>query len=394
MSRLLSSLMFLVLSLSATAQFHRFVSPIDGVYGRDFIIVNYVDWSFSGASDYQCGTKTYDGHQGTDYVLKGFYQKQNGVDVLAVDSGVVTYIHDGAFDEETSGDTSLLLGNFICIKHIDNYYSYYGHLKNTSMTVAVGDRVSPSQKIAEVGSSGNSTDPHLHFELWYDSLYLVDPFGGLCGNDSSFWIRDEVYDTSFHIWESGAWKGIPSLNDLRHRTTSDTGSIFRDLSSDTISYWNLQYGIHTGDVSKLNWYCLEDSANYNFSYSYTYPQDYWYYYFSSWINLEGTSCRYSTSVFDYYLNDVWKDRVIIYHSTIGIDEIGQRDKFLFINNELIFQEAYSMVSVYASDGRLIIQQKNIDSSFRISLKDLPDGLYILECKKPNHISSLHKLRKM
>ncbi|MBK6824721.1 MAG: hypothetical protein IPG87_17715 [Saprospiraceae bacterium] len=79
-------------------EFHElnlFENPLHGIYGKDFIIVDYVDQSLSDVKDLYCLDKTYDGHQGTDFALSGFEQMDNGVDVFSVDSGMVTAVADG-----------------------------------------------------------------------------------------------------------------------------------------------------------------------------------------------------------------------------------------------------------------------------------------------------------
>lgn len=54
-------------------------------------------------------------------------------------------------------------GNFIQIKHADGVLTAYGHC--SKIQVAVGDTVKKGDKIGEVGNTGNSTGPHLHFEV-------------------------------------------------------------------------------------------------------------------------------------------------------------------------------------------------------------------------------------
>lgn len=49
------------------------------------------------------------------------------------------------------------------IRHADGKYSQYGHL--SALSVKAGQRVVAGQRIARSGSTGNSTGPHLHFEV-------------------------------------------------------------------------------------------------------------------------------------------------------------------------------------------------------------------------------------
>ncbi len=56
-------------------------------------------------------------------------------------------------------------GNYIVIRHSDNEYSMYAHLKKGSMKIKKGDVVKQGQVIASVGNTGSSTEPHLHFQI-------------------------------------------------------------------------------------------------------------------------------------------------------------------------------------------------------------------------------------
>ncbi|WIM68382.1 M23 family metallopeptidase [Corynebacterium breve] len=64
-------------------------------------------------------------------------------------------------------------GYWVVVKHDGGEVSVYGHMQ--SYSVAVGDRVSAGQVIAEMGSEGQSTGPHLHFEIKPDGVNQVDP---------------------------------------------------------------------------------------------------------------------------------------------------------------------------------------------------------------------------
>ncbi|HWS38322.1 MAG TPA: M23 family metallopeptidase, partial [Actinoplanes sp.] len=58
-----------------------------------------------------------------------------------------------------------ILGNRVIIEHDDGTYAVYAHLRQSSLTVAEGDRVTEGQQLAEVGNTGNTSEPHLHVQL-------------------------------------------------------------------------------------------------------------------------------------------------------------------------------------------------------------------------------------
>ncbi|GIE97594.1 M23 family metallopeptidase [Paractinoplanes rishiriensis] len=58
-----------------------------------------------------------------------------------------------------------VVGNHIVIDMGEGRYALYAHLKRGSASVRPGDRVETGQQIAECGNSGNSSEPHLHFQV-------------------------------------------------------------------------------------------------------------------------------------------------------------------------------------------------------------------------------------
>ena len=95
-------------------------------------------------------------HKGIDLVRSG--GGALGTPVIASRSGRVEVVQ-----RSNSG-----YGNMILINHGDGYKTRYAHLVSGSMTVSVGDYVDAGQTIGKVGSTGNSTGPHLHFEVIYN----------------------------------------------------------------------------------------------------------------------------------------------------------------------------------------------------------------------------------
>jgi murein DD-endopeptidase MepM/ murein hydrolase activator NlpD len=83
--------------------------------------------------------------------------------------------------------------NVVVIRHPNDpvvFATRYDHLRRGSILVTPGQRVERGQKIAQVGSAGNSTGPHLHFEVWVGGFYrLAEPWAGTCGpnRDASLW---------------------------------------------------------------------------------------------------------------------------------------------------------------------------------------------------------------
>lgn len=94
----------------------------------------------------------------------------NGIDLIAGQGTPVLATADGVvLDVKRSGKGS---GNIVEIGHDGGYRTLYAHLQD--IVVRKGERVKAWRKIANVGMSGNSFAPHLHYEVHRDSLVL-DP---------------------------------------------------------------------------------------------------------------------------------------------------------------------------------------------------------------------------
>lgn len=79
----------------------------------------------------------------------------SGKPVLAVADGIVV----------TTAALTSSYGNYIIIAHYNGLYTLYAHGQAGSIAVSQGQKVTQGQQIMRVGSTGNSTGPHLHFEV-------------------------------------------------------------------------------------------------------------------------------------------------------------------------------------------------------------------------------------
>jgi len=113
----------------------------------------WVSSNYGMRTDPFSGKRTW--HNGVDIAGKA------GVDVVAIASGIVTF-----------AGTKSGYGKMVEINHGGGVITRYGH--HESLAVSAGDLVKKGQKIGGMGSSGRSTGPHVHYEI-YKNKRSVDP---------------------------------------------------------------------------------------------------------------------------------------------------------------------------------------------------------------------------
>ena len=186
----MKTILALLCILAAPAGAVEFRQPVNG----DVVVTAYFD--LGNRQDWNCGDNTYGGHRGTDIAIVGrFAAQDDGRDVVAAAPGRVTRTLDGEFDRCTTADCpgGGGFGNHVVIEHDDGKVSYYAHLRRGSVAVQQGDQVQCGQRIGQVGSSGHSTGPHLHFEVRVGGG-SDDPFSGPCGGPQSWWVDQGPYN--------------------------------------------------------------------------------------------------------------------------------------------------------------------------------------------------------
>lgn len=275
---------------SLVAQVVPLITPIEGAEGIDWTIVNRVDADvrLDRTADSHCGWQTYDQHRGTDFVLRSFRQMDSGVWVRAAARGVVTAVVDSLPDRNKRSIVEQGFGNYIAVEHAEGFFTYYAHNRRSSARVRVGDTVGAGERLALVGSSGNSEDPHLHFEVWR----IVDPLDGACRSLPMPVLRDVAYHTTYRMLASGLTSAAPALDSLREEPPLlDT---LGQLDT-AVTYWALQQPVDATDSVAVVWFAPDGTEW--FSFRTIAGQQSNYFYWWSWIRapaVAGTwTVRYS-----------------------------------------------------------------------------------------------------
>lgn len=175
----------------------RFGFPVDCELDRNCFIQQTPDIDpGNGILDSNCGSATYDGHDGWDIRLRSLKDIERNVAVIAVADGKVLRMRDNVADRiyEQEQDKYEIAGkecgNGLVLAHANGISSQYCHLKKGSLAIQPGANVRRGQILGAVGSSGLAQFPHLHFAVRREGK-LLDPLTGrslqnnsLCGDFS------------------------------------------------------------------------------------------------------------------------------------------------------------------------------------------------------------------
>ena len=102
-----------------------------------------------------------------DHPTEGENRFHYGIDLAAAAGTDILCFADGQID---AVGESASYGKYCVVSHAGGFSTLYAHCSR--ITVSAGTAVARGQKIAEVGSTGQSTGPHLHLELHQDGVYL------------------------------------------------------------------------------------------------------------------------------------------------------------------------------------------------------------------------------
>lgn len=188
----------------------------------------------------------------------------SGSPVYAAEDGTVSYVQiwDGSYD--TTGMMSY--GHMVEIRHADGNTTLYAHL--SEINVQQGEKVVRGQRIGRVGSTGNATGPHLHFEV-ITSEGKADPAEYLWTMPGE-WIMGYAADTEAGISPTAVGntgKSVIHYYSLAKDTTTTVTGSLGHLPTKAIKSGSTEYPAYCLEKEKLIW------GNIDFTWSsFTVPQ--------------------------------------------------------------------------------------------------------------------------
>ena len=265
--------------------------PVAGASGQNDYgyhgISNFVDLDANYPNmllDWNCLARTYDtangyNHAGIDLFTWPFgweAMDNDRVNVVAAAPGFILLRQDGNQDRSCSFNGTSW--NAIYVEHADGSVAWYGHMKRNSLTPkGLGQPVVAGEYRGVVGSSGNSTGPHLHFEVHDSNGAVIEPYAGSCNTTTSdsWWnsqrpYRDSAINRLMTHFAPPVFPNCPQTETLNERNSVAPGervytaAYYRDQETGQLS----QYRIKRPDGSIFN--------NWEHSSPQTYNASWWY----------------------------------------------------------------------------------------------------------------------
>ncbi len=227
--------------------------------GLDCFIQQYVDHDPGpDATDHRCGTRAYDGHQGTDIRLVTTAMQRRGVAVLAAAAGTVVAVRDGEADRPLAADGDRAdrhgraCGNGVLLDHGGGWQSQYCHMARGSLAVRPGQRVASGDRLGLVGLSGDTQFPHLHLAVRQGDR-IVDPFAPELPTDrcspeapaATLWSADAARALAYRetaIINSGFAGGPVTMDAIE-----DEAIVAPAPNPEALVFYGRAIGLRTGD---------------------------------------------------------------------------------------------------------------------------------------------------
>lgn len=355
-----------------------------------YIITNNVDVdATSGVKDYNCGTRTYNGHRGTDIVPTPypFYKlDHNLVEVIAAADGIIVSKADSNFDKNCTTGANPYHGNYIALQHSDGSRTLYYHMKKYSLTSkTIGMAVTKGEFLGIVGSSGSSNIPHLHFEVWAEgnSNTLNDPYAGACNtlNATSRWTYQRPYKEP-GLAKLQVNKIAPVLPTCPATETPNEDSCF-DLGTTTARFYRWMKDDTIGLVTQMR--ILNAAGSVIDSWTGTSTTTYNLALYNSTRNLPSTAGFYTYEAI--FKNDTCRKVFKMNCSVTGLNEIKNEHELSVYPNPFSNEATFytnkplkqASLLLYNAQGQLVKHIKNINGQeYTLQRELLANGIYFAQ----------------
>ncbi|CAM3253632.1 T9SS type A sorting domain-containing protein [Aequorivita lipolytica] len=369
-----------------------FIAPLRAKAGFNdygyYIINNQVDQDLTpngNLLDYECGERTYDwtsgNHEGTDYVLWPYPWKrmqEEIMEIIAAAPGTIIDKRDGHFDLNCQNNGNPLW-NGIIIEHADGSQAWYWHFKDDAITSKnIGDSVAEGEYLGAAGSSGSSTIPHLHFEVYDAGNNLIDPYEGACNSmnaDSWFVNQPEYY--------------IPTINRLSTHSSAnfdtDCGVVensYEELNfepGETVYFRIFFRDIQTGSNTHIVVRRPDNSILYDYVFT------------SPWPVYTGAS-----AMWEFPVDGAWPDGVYTINAefegnnyetifgvntNLGVEDLKATEISAYPNptSNIIYIEANSTlekVELFDLLGRKVLEISPLAKKTEVNMGNLTAGVYV------------------
>jgi peptidoglycan hydrolase-like protein with peptidoglycan-binding domain len=107
-----------------------------------------------------------------------------GVDIIAAEGNLLYAVADGVISKVYTVNSDKLSGNGIRLTKADGTYFFYGHMQRLADGITVGAVVKAGQVVGYNGKTGNTSTPHLHFEIHPFGGEAIDPTSAVAAVDA------------------------------------------------------------------------------------------------------------------------------------------------------------------------------------------------------------------
>lgn len=240
---------------AAIAQSPVFRSPVDCALQDVCWVVQYFDHDPGpAAADYTGGTRSYDGHDGTDIGISSYIEMARGIPVVAAADGVVGGTRDG-MEDHGHGDFDRAsvegreCGNGVRINHGGGWQTLYCHLRQGSIDVTEGQRVMAGQVVGLIGQSGMAQFPHVEFGVLHgdENVDPFDPSGGM-----PLWTNQAAQSLAYSpmdIYHIGFADQAP---DWQRVQNGAYGAVEFVPTADALVFWVEIFSVQAGDIVRID----------------------------------------------------------------------------------------------------------------------------------------------